>query len=165
MVLITTQDNDVRRTVTRLVDYQAMGLVLPFDSIHRLVQAVTAGAESKVDAERRLRPYAEDILRWIYGAIAGRAREVGAVPVFMYLPGLDRTPEAGDKEVLTRAAGEAGMVVLDLSGVYDGHPKAEITVAEYDFHPNPLGHELVAQRLHRELTERPELFTPQGLTR
>jgi lysophospholipase L1-like esterase len=160
MVLITTQDNDVRRTVGRLVDYQVGGVDLPFDSVQRLVAQVTAGAESELDAERRLRPHAVEVFRWFYGTIASRSRAAGAVPVFMYLPGLDRTPEAGDKETLIRAATEAGMAVLDLSGVYDGHEKSEITVAEYDFHPNPLGHQLVAQRLHRELTEHPELFEP-----
>jgi lysophospholipase L1-like esterase len=162
MVLITTQDNDVRRTVTRMVDYQAMGQAVPFDSVQRLVTAVTAGAATKVDAERRLRPHARDVLRWLYTSIGDRARAASAVPVFVYLPGLDRGPEAGDKETLIEAARDAGLVVIDLSGVYDGRPKRDLTVAEYDFHPNPLGHRLVAQRLYDELVARPELFAPSA---
>jgi lysophospholipase L1-like esterase len=158
MVLITTQDNDVRRTVTRLVDYQALGQAVPFDTVQRLVTTVTAGAATKVEAERRLRPHARDLLRSMYASIGDRARAAGALPVFMYLPGLDREPEAGDKVILTEAARDAGLTVIDLSGVYDGRPKRDLTVAEYDYHPNPLGHRLVAQRLYDELVARPELF-------
>jgi hypothetical protein len=158
MVLVTTQDNDVRRTVTRLVDYQIAGLAVPFDSVQRLVTSVTAGAESKVEAERRLRPYAADLLGFLYGEISARARAAGAVPVWIYLPGLDRVPDPADKAILVGAARQAGFIILDLADVYDGYAKEQITVASYDFHPNALGHRLVGRRLHQEFLARPELF-------
>jgi lysophospholipase L1-like esterase len=158
LVLITTQDNDVRRTVTRLADYHLAGLTVPFDSVQRLVTAAAAGAESKVEVERRLRPHARVILAQFYQVIAERSRAAGAEPVWMYLPGLDRMPDPGDKEILVAAARDAGFTVIDLGGVYDGVPREELTVAEYDFHPNPRGHRLVAQRLVVELLARPALF-------
>jgi lysophospholipase L1-like esterase len=158
VVLVTTQDNDVRRTVTRLADYHLGGLTVPFDSVQRLVVAAAAGAESKVEVERRLRPHARKLLGALYRIIAERSRAAGAVPVWMYLPGLDRAPDPGDKEVLVSAARDAGFTIIDLSGVYDGVPKENLTVAEYDFHPNALGHRLAAQRLYDELLARPAIF-------
>jgi lysophospholipase L1-like esterase len=158
LVLITTQDNDVRRTVTRLVDYELAGTPVPFDSVQRLVSTVTAGAASKVEAERRLRPHARDVLGQLYQIMADRSRAAGVAPVWMYLPGLDRVPDPADREILVSAARDAGFTIVDLSGVYEGRPRKEVTVAEYDFHPNALGHRLVAQRLLDELARRPELF-------
>ena len=58
-----------------------------------------------------------------------------------------------------RIARAAGFVVIDLSDVYREHDYTTLRVAEWDDHPNSLGHRVVAERLYAELmSHRAEVF-------
>ncbi len=61
---------------------------------------------------------------------------------------------------MKRLAGDAGFIVLDLSNVYEGHDERDLTVAEWDRHPNAHGQRLIAEQLYLELHRHPELFAP-----
>jgi len=81
--------------------------------------------------------------------------------VWIFLPLI---PEGSWQEVSaeTRAsAGAAGFEMIDLSGVFEGREAADISLAEWDSHPNALGHRLLAERLFTQLeTRRDTLFQP-----
>jgi hypothetical protein len=81
-------------------------------------------------------------------------------PVFALIP----MPQDGvlmqDAPVLLELARAAGFEVIDLSDVYDGHDERALTVAEWDRHPNALGHELIADRIYQAVVGWPDLVTP-----
>lgn len=100
---------------------------------------------------RRLEPYRNEILSWIYRRIAEESRKRGIVPVFVFLPQVyegawqEETPET------LRIAESAGLVVLDLSQIYKNEDIKAMRVAEWDNHPNARGHQLIANRLYEAL--------------
>ena len=80
-----------------------------------------------------------------------QSRERGIRPIWIFLPQVrggswqEETPEA------VRIAQEAGFSVVNLADVYEGRDIDTIRLAAWDDHPNALGHQLVADRLYREL--------------
>jgi lysophospholipase L1-like esterase len=55
-------------------------------------------------------------------------------------------------------ARDAGFEVITLFGIYDDQDIFDIRIADWDYHPNAKGHEVIAERLFEELAKRPELF-------
>jgi len=109
---------------------------------------------NETELERRLEPFAGRILEHVYRTIASRCREQRIAAVWVFLPQVrpgtwqEETPEA---ERLARAA---GFKTLNLQDVYSGHPVEAVRLAEWDEHPNRMGHRLVAERLYAELAAR-----------
>ena len=67
--------------------------------------------------------------------------------VYVHLPLTPESRNETDETPYIELAQRAGFATLDLTGVYDGHPAANVWLAEWDAHPNELGHRLVADRL------------------
>jgi lysophospholipase L1-like esterase len=161
-VFVTAQDNDIERTIPRLVHYVNQGIYLPFDTISALSHRVVGGARSEAEAEERLNAYAGEILRWFYTEIVARCRARGVLPIWVYIPQLERYATAEERRIMFDAAREAGFVILDLSDAFEGHPRADLVVTEWDRHPNVLGHRLLATALYRALQAHPEIFLGGG---
>jgi hypothetical protein len=106
---------------------------------------------SEAESTKRLLPYGAEIVSFVYTQIAQLARQNGVRPVWIFLPQVSpgawrqATPEAVE---LARAA---GFVIINLDGVYDAYPVDAIRLAEWDEHPNALGHRLIAERLYQEI--------------
>ena len=118
-----------------------------------------AGVKAAMDEAalaKQLMPLGGEILQAVYRSIADRSRALGIRPVWIFLPQVregswqEETPEA------VRAAQAAGFHVIDIGDVYKGHDIAILRLAEWDDHPNALGHRLVAERLYREIAAAPE---------
>jgi hypothetical protein len=91
--------------------------------------------------------------------IASEARRMGAQPVYALIP-MPRTK--GVAPVVSIAA-EAGLLTVDLRGVYEGHDIRTLTVSDTDFHPNTEGHRIIAERLYEELVNMPlSILAPEG---
>ncbi len=137
------------------------GVPLPYPYLEDLVRrAGVTPALTEQEAHRLLRPFHEELIRWIYGEFVARCRERGVLPVWIFLPtGLVAPAENRVEEILPIAR-EAGFTVVDLSNVYEGHDLDRIMIAVYDRHPTPEGHRIIARRLLDELRARPELFGP-----
>ena len=159
-LFLVTQDNDVERTIGRLVYYAQGGIAFPDDSLRALAESAARDAPSAAVAERRLAVHAEEILTRIYRTIAERCRAAGTRPVWIYLPGLEGIARRADHELLLRAAGAAGFMILDLSDVYEGRDLSTLTVDVADFHPNAEGHRVIARRLHTAIVGTPAIFAP-----
>ena len=157
--LLTSQDNDVVRSMGHIADYRMKKMPFPDDSMSAFVARVTEGATTSPEAQSRLEPYTEMILTYYYSRIVNRCRERGVRPIWFFLPGLEGTTDSTQKALLFRSATAAGFTVLDLSDVYAGRDLATLRVTKGDFHPNPIAHRLIAKALYGEMLRRPEIFT------
>jgi lysophospholipase L1-like esterase len=87
-----------------------------------------------------------------------QAREHGVRAVWVFLPTLEMHGTPGDIAWMRDLAREAGFETIDLFDVYDGQDIFQIRVADWDYHPNAAGHQIIADLLLAELLARPELF-------
>ena len=118
---------------------------------------VTAGMP-EAEGEQRLLPHRTELIEWAYRRIAEQCEARGVQPVWIFLPGTDSpSPELFYSEQVP-VAEKLGFRTLDLSRVYRGADMEDIVVAPFDGHPNPLGHQIIADSLYRLLSERPELL-------
>ncbi|HUF29598.1 MAG TPA: hypothetical protein VMM77_02965 [Gemmatimonadaceae bacterium] len=154
---------DPVNTSAHLARRVAAGDTLPYDFLREIVSK--AGITRDMDrseAAARMRPYEFEVLSRTYQRIAEICREQGIVPYYVYLV----NPKDGNKsetvDSLVAMAAEAGLQVLNLVDVYDGHDEATLQVAPWDRHPNPRAHRLIADRLYLDLSESD--FLTSGLT-
>ncbi|NNE43511.1 MAG: hypothetical protein HKN12_04840, partial [Gemmatimonadetes bacterium] len=103
------------------------------------------------EAIRRLGEHRSALLEWVYREFAEecRSRDVKPLWAFLSLPG--RTPDPALIDDQVRLAKESGFITWDLRDVYDGHDPETLQIAPWDWHPNPEGHRIIADRLFEEL--------------
>jgi hypothetical protein len=159
------------REISRSADYLAevvhKRLPIPYPALAAIVErsGATAGMEQSA-ALKLLQPHAAEILRVVYGLIAQRSIEKGIRPVWVFLPQVREGSWQEETPETVRIATEAGFAIINLADVYAGRDKATLRLAEWDDHPNVLGHRLVADALYRALAEHPEtLFAVDPVTR
>jgi len=134
----------VRRTgVTALADE---GFPVPFESARALLGAVGIRARMPwLEADRRLRLAADDVVRWTLGQIADVTRKHGAVPVFVALDNVDDPPAVPVRAL--QDAKDAGFLVFNLFELWQGLDKASLRLGGWDNHPNAAGDRVIAERL------------------
>jgi hypothetical protein len=164
-VFYTGHLREVRDSLQHISVVLRGGTEIPYAYLQEIVRkAGVHGRMSGTEANRQLKPYGNKILAWIYGRMVEACRSRGVVPVYIYVPILERVGR-GESAVAVRfmtLAKEAGFVVLDLSDVYRNQRVAALRVAEWDLHPNVSGHRLLAARLYRALRENSKSI-PLGL--
>jgi D-alanyl-lipoteichoic acid acyltransferase DltB (MBOAT superfamily) len=152
------------RESSRAADYLAEVVRKRINNPYPYLQDVAsrAGLEPGMhhtELVRRLTPFREEILGWLYGEIARLCRDRGVSPVLVFLPQLERGAWEEETPATLRLAREHGFLVLDLSGIYDGYDTTLIQIADWDRHPNPIGHRLIADRLYELIRQhQDELF-------
>jgi len=99
-----------------------------------------------------LEPREVEFLAWSYARVVQIGRENGVVPFFVYHPTLQK-PWGVPEDELLEMAREAGFEVLSLAGVFEGMDRQRLVVGGRDFHPNAVGHRLLAQRLFAEMQQ------------
>ncbi|MCB1931352.1 MAG: hypothetical protein KDI45_02645 [Candidatus Accumulibacter sp.] len=148
------------REISRAADYMAEAvekrLPIPYPALAKIVaQSGATQGMDQTEALKLLKPHGVAILQTVYGEIARRCAELGIRPVWVFLPQVragswqEETPET------VRIATAAGFAVINLADVYQGHDIDTLRLAEWDDHPNQLGHQLVADALYRALKENP----------
>jgi hypothetical protein len=108
---------------------------------------------SQVEAEKRLKPFGPDLISWAYTQIVEQSREKDILPVWIFMPTPEINMPIENIASLTGMAERAGFEVLDLSDVFEGVDIPSIWLAEWDHHPNSLGHKLLADRLYQAILE------------
>ncbi len=155
-VVFVATGRELRRSADYLAEAVRKGLTMPEPGLQAIVDK--SGAKPDMDratALKQLEPHSAEILRVVYGSIAQKAKAQGAHPVWVFLPQVregswqEETPEA------VRIATEAGFAIVNLEDVYRGQDPAALRLAEWDDHPNVLGHQTVAQRLYRDFAANP----------
>ena len=108
---------------------------------------------SQDEIERRLGPFATDILRFGFRELAETTRRNGLKAVVVVLPRLDDTNEQFEKAsaLISGLATENGIESIRLEGVYGTlNDRNSLKLASWDWHPNTQGHALLAARLYEE---------------
>jgi hypothetical protein len=154
-VIYTSHPREVTNSLRHLVSCVRAGREIPWEHLRELVAKVGA-TERMPEGEiyRRLAPFGDEIVAWVYRRVAEIAKERGMAPLSIYFPVLqpnENDPAAAAK--LMRMARDAGMQVVDISDVYSGQDVTELRVAEWDWHPNARAHRLIADRILRGLME------------
>jgi hypothetical protein len=154
--------NDAGRIVFRLARAAPDDVFLTDPFFSDITQR--AGVDNQMPfrvRRQRLRPYGKEVWSWVHSRLVEICRKNGIRPVFILLPMIPRVPGPGQETNSTsdvEIAARAGFVVLDLTGVYDQHERRELWVAEWDDHPNALGHRLIADRLYDLIQQKRDLI-------
>jgi hypothetical protein len=141
--------------VKYLADRLSVGVQLPYPELRELARE--AGVElgmTKSEAERRLNPYAPEILSFTYQRIVKTSQSHGILPVWIFMPTLEDPLHEEEIIHLTGLAKESGFIILDLSHAYDNEDPDSLVVAYWDKHPNAKGHMLIAEEFYRELQKK-----------
>jgi hypothetical protein len=145
--------------VPHLAKLVAQGHPLPYPCLTEVVRrAGIAPGTSEGMTQHLLKPLARDIVLGVYRDLIGECRRRGIRAVWIWLP-IPGVAEAPDQSaVVMSLAEEAGFVVVTLADWADGRRPVEVKRSEADYHPNALGHQLLAERLDAVLRQRPELL-------
>lgn len=159
VALYIAHENEVFRIYRHLSAARDRGVESPWPELTAILDeaGVTKGMAKDV-FDRKLEPYVNRILAFAFQRIAEVCRENDVVPLFCFLPTLEMYGEPADIEWMLDIARDAGFEVITLFGVYDDHDIFDIRIADWDYHPNAEGHEIIAARLFEELAKRRDLF-------
>lgn len=155
VVLFISHEGDERWTVNRMARAIREKAPLPDEFLAEIARECNVDAgTSLAAAERRLGKRSGDIVAWAYKRMAEQCRDMGAVPVWVYVPGIQESAKSGVRfEQYRKYALEAGFETLDLRGAYGDSTPESLAIAPWDYHPNPAGHRMLADRLHKALME------------
>jgi len=140
-----------KRLATRMV---TPGLDLQFEGLENLKWRARAyEGVDEIEAARRVDAIADKALSWAYGEMVKQCREKNIHPVWVLLPRPRENNAPESMARLQKIAREAGFTALILEDPYRGTKPEKITLGKWDYHPNKLGHELIAESLY-ELLEK-----------
>lgn len=161
-VFYVATGREMSRAARYLIQAVQKGRAIPYDPLRAIVQqaGVTAQTE-ETTAIRRLAPFQGDILAWTYQYIVEACRARGVVPVLIFLPQVREGTWQEETAETLRIAEAAGFLVIDLADVYRNRDITLIRLAEWDYHPNTRGHQLIAEHLYTALQAKQDvIFSP-----
>ncbi len=126
------------------------GTAIPYPDLDSLVRkAGIAPAMKEAQAKRQMWPYAMDLMRWSFRRMAAVCREKNIPIVLLVVDAINEPSE--QQQPLIQYADSLGYYVIDLRKAHEGHEQKTIVLAEWDRHPNVLGHRLLADALYNRL--------------
>ncbi|MDZ4701006.1 MAG: hypothetical protein SH809_14960 [Rhodothermales bacterium] len=167
---ITTHAGEGSRTVTNLLKLYNDGVVLPADLQKFVDDAGVTRDMVHSEQQRRLDPLEDALVRWGYDRLLASFEAQGVTPVWLFIPrtlghregGKENTEEFQRWSTIAQDAGFEH--VWSLVGVFDEYTdESQIQLAEWDTHPNALGHNLLGQRFAEVLMAHPEMLMPGGV--
>jgi hypothetical protein len=150
-VLLMIHSNELTRMVSYLSSLLQDGAEIPYAFVREKLReaGVTADME-RTELRRRLLPVSSDLVRWSYQRVAELCREQGVPLVGVVFPVPTAPSDRRDEAMLPTVAGwaeAAGIPLLSLKGVYNGHDAESVRLSDRDMHLSAHGHRLVAERL------------------
>jgi hypothetical protein len=140
------------RAAAYLAEVIQKRISIPYSELRSLVSRAGITPDmSETLILRRLIPFRRELLAWIYHRIADESRSRNILPLLIFLPQVREGNWVEETPEILATAAEAGFTVIDLSDVYKKHGVNAVRLAEWDEHPNTLGHRLIAERLYQEL--------------
>jgi D-alanyl-lipoteichoic acid acyltransferase DltB (MBOAT superfamily) len=151
-VMYIATGREQSRSVNYLAEVMNKGIDIPYPPLREIVAkaGVTRGMK-EAEGQQRLAPFANDIVKFVYTDIAGRAKQQGMRAIWIFLA--PDTDGAWHEEgaVAVKIAEAAGFVVISLEDIFQGKDVSSYRLAEWDHHPNALGHRLIADQLFERL--------------
>src|SRR5262249_25649486 len=87
IVIFPGHHGDANRWVNELMQAVHEGIKLPPGYLQEVVQKAQINADTPAPLVRRkLRPYTNDLLRWVFGRVIALCHEHGAEPYYILLP-------------------------------------------------------------------------------
>jgi len=108
---------------------------------------------NEVEIKSRVKPYMRSLYQWCYHAIDSMCRANNIRPIWVFLPVTNQSTTPADVAEYARQARSEGFETLDLYGVFNNMPVSKVAISDFDNHPTPLGHELIANKLFNLLTD------------
>jgi len=127
------------------------GVKPPYPFVDEILREAGVHREMSIEQIGRLLwPHRFEILGKAYEHIVATAREHGVKPVWVYIPniGANESRQKRNHDKMRKLAEQAGFVIVDLYGIYDGEDPHTLTVLRWDDHPNEKGHRLIFERLY-----------------
>lgn len=159
VVIFVAHGLEQTRAAEYLVQVVRKGIDIPYPVLAEFARSAGLTRDtSQTIARRLLEPFAEDILEWTYRRVVEQCRERSIRPVLLMFE-RDTSGDRGARQIpmTLEIAARAGFTVIELEGVFQGYERAQVLLAEWDEHPNKLGHQLIARKLVQALREIPEL--------
>jgi hypothetical protein len=158
-LLYIASENDNETALLHLAERARKGIEPPYPFLAEIAASTGIDADTtEVVAERRLGEVGTRITSWVYRRLVEICDREGIVPVWVFRPNPEETFIADEVAELMQLAEEAGFVVMDLRGAFDGHDERLLWLAEWDRHTNAKGHELLADRLLDQIVDNQEEF-------
>lgn len=158
-VFYVAAGSEIRRSTAYMAEVVRKKIDIPYPALSAIV--ARSGVQPGMDeatAVKQLAPYGEEILKTVYDYLVSYSREQGIIPVWIFLPQVRDGAWQEETPAAVRIAQASGFVVINLEDVYKGHDIVTIRLAEWDDHPNALGHQLVADRLYEALSVNQAIF-------
>jgi hypothetical protein len=153
-VVYVATGRELSRSIEYLADVVLKDVEIPYPFLRDIVaSAGVAPGSDRTTVLKRLGAFKSDVTAWQYETIAGKTRDRGAVPIWIFLPQLSRGAWEEETQPALDLAAAAGFSIIDLTNIFDGRTVEELQVAAWDAHPNSLGHALIAAELVRRLTD------------
>ncbi|MCI0621684.1 MAG: SGNH/GDSL hydrolase family protein [Acidobacteria bacterium] len=154
-VLYVAASREAHRCSLYLAEVVRKAIPIPYDYMRETAQKAEIDAKTPESiALRRLLPFRDEMLSWLYRRIVQACREQGVVPVWIFLPMILEDPWQDDTASLLQAAHDAGFVVINLVDVFRNQDLKALRLAEWDTHPNVRAHQLIASSLYSAIGEK-----------
>ena len=170
VVFITTHAGEGSRVVANILKIYNKGTVLPEHLQAFLDRAGVTKDMEYAEQKRRLDELEEDIVRWGYDRMLKAYEAQGITPIWMFVPRTmghqtDLEGVTENTSEFTRwsaIAEEAGFEHRwNLSGTFDAYEELlQIQLAEWDTHPNALGHDLLGQQFYDVMVQHMDVIEP-----
>jgi hypothetical protein len=151
--------SEARFAFQYLANRVRFGREVPYPELREIAEraGVRKGMEQP-DAFRRLKPYGPELVQWSLNRIAAQAKARNTSLVLFVR---DMPAEVSDTlQPMFDVARGLGYAVVDARDAYAGRDPKTLLLAQWDKHPNALGHRLMADRLYHELVTRQHLIKP-----
>lgn len=159
-IFYVAHQDEMLGTVQHLAKLLERRVKLPYPCLDDVLRKAGITPDTPTgEAHALLQTRALELIDALYRDLVKDCRQRGIVPVWVYvpMPGVAEAPAR--QEGFVRLAREAGFEVVDLTDWADGRRAAEVRRGQADqYHPNALGHRLIAERLDTALQQRPGLL-------
>ena len=159
LVFYTASEREQWTTINFLADILKKGVEIPYPDLKALIDE--AGIKPNMDDStilKQLKLHDEALLQWVYGYIARRCSEIGARPVWIFLPSLFPPASIAEDRRARELAQAAGFEIIDLTGLFDGEDPYALSLKQWDRHPNATAHKLIASRIYMAIRSNPHAY-------
>jgi D-alanyl-lipoteichoic acid acyltransferase DltB (MBOAT superfamily) len=159
IVIYTAHHRERLRLLRNLKILGTRNVETGYPYLQEILQELSNTPEPKQQQAQEL---ADAVIKWGLETFRDSCQAMGAVPVWVYVPVLNRNLDLEEKDELMAMAKEVGIIALDLSEVFqnaEGVSPIDLCLAEWDRHFSPLAHGMVGEALYQAVVESEQLHS------